>query len=66
MPQYFLGHLVRVERIEQRARMHARLALAGHAFRGVGIPDAVRSGERRGSSAARVRWLARKTVFSES
>jgi protoporphyrinogen/coproporphyrinogen III oxidase len=56
MPQYFLGHLVRVEAIEQRARTHAGLALAGNAFRGVGIPDAVRSGEE---AAARLLASAR-------
>jgi protoporphyrinogen/coproporphyrinogen III oxidase len=46
MPQYHLGHLERVDRIEQRARRHARFALAGNAYRGVGIPDAVKSGEQ--------------------
>lgn len=51
MPQYFLGHLGRVEQIEQRVRTHAKFALAGNAYRGVGIPDAVRSGEE---AAARI------------
>ncbi|MCG8554624.1 MAG: protoporphyrinogen oxidase [Proteobacteria bacterium] len=45
MPQYHVGHLKLVRRIEQRAARHPGLALAGAAFRGVGIPDAVRSGE---------------------
>jgi oxygen-dependent protoporphyrinogen oxidase len=45
MPQYKLGHLARVDRIEARVREHPGLALAGNAYRGVGIPDAVRSGE---------------------
>lgn len=51
MPQYHLGHLARVARIEALAQKHVRFALAGNAFRGVGIPDAVRSGEQ---AAARV------------
>lgn len=44
MPQYTLGHLDRIDAILQRARKHPRLALAGNAFHGVGIPDCVRSG----------------------
>lgn len=51
MPQYKLGHLARVSRIEALVANHAGFALAGNAYHGVGIPDAVRSGER---AAARV------------
>jgi oxygen-dependent protoporphyrinogen oxidase len=51
MPQYHLGHLARVARIEALASKHARFALAGNAYRGVGIPDAVKSGE---DAAARI------------
>ncbi|HVZ76769.1 MAG TPA: protoporphyrinogen oxidase [Gemmatimonadaceae bacterium] len=46
MPQYNVGHLDRVSRIEQRAGAIPGLALAGAAFRGVGIPDCVQSGLR--------------------
>lgn len=45
MPQYYVGHLARVERIRELAGRHEGLALAGNAFEGVGIPDCVRSGE---------------------
>lgn len=45
MPQYYVGHLERVARIEAYERKHPRFALAGNAYRGVGIPDAVKSGE---------------------
>jgi len=45
MPQYHVGHQGRVARIELQERQHARFALAGNAYRGVGIPDAVKSGE---------------------
>jgi oxygen-dependent protoporphyrinogen oxidase len=45
MPQYHVGHLARVARIEERERAVPGLALAGNALHGVGIPDAVRSGE---------------------
>jgi oxygen-dependent protoporphyrinogen oxidase len=46
MPQYYVGHLERARRIEQLASEHSRLALAGNAFDGVGIPDCVASGEK--------------------
>jgi oxygen-dependent protoporphyrinogen oxidase len=45
MPQYRVGHLARVETIEQRLRALPGLFLAGGAYRGVGIADCVRSGE---------------------
>jgi len=46
MPQYAVGHLDRVAEIEERASAVARFALAGAAYRGVGIPDCIRSGEQ--------------------
>jgi len=46
MPQYDVGHLDRVTRIESATARHAGLALAGNAYRGVGIPDCVHSGEQ--------------------
>jgi len=45
MPQYHVGHLARVEAIEQAVARHPGLRLAGGAYRGVGIADCVRSGE---------------------
>ncbi len=45
MPQYLIGHLDRVAAIEARAARHPGLALAGSAYRGVGVPDCIRSGE---------------------
>lgn len=52
MPQYTLGHLDRVARLEGRVRELPGLALAGNATRGVGLPDCVRSGE----AAAEALW----------
>lgn len=46
MPQYHLGHLERVKRIEERIASLPGLALAGNAYSGIGIPDCVRSGEK--------------------
>ena len=45
MPQYEVGHGSRLEAIDARVAALPRLALAGSAYRGVGIPDCVRSGE---------------------
>src|SRR5262249_43658904 len=45
MPQYTVGHLDRVAGIESRLATVPGLALAGAAYRGVGIPDCIRSGE---------------------
>jgi protoporphyrinogen/coproporphyrinogen III oxidase len=45
MPQYRVGHLQRVARIESRVTELAGLALAGNAYRGVGIPQCIHSGE---------------------
>jgi len=45
MPQYHLGHGELVDRIEQRAAAIDGFALCGNAFRGVGIPNCIHSGE---------------------
>jgi oxygen-dependent protoporphyrinogen oxidase len=45
MAQYNVGHLERLERIERLRKQMPGLALAGNAYRGIGIPDCIRSGE---------------------
>jgi oxygen-dependent protoporphyrinogen oxidase len=45
MPQYHVGHLERVKRIEARLAALSSLVLAGNAYLGLGIPDCIRSGE---------------------
>ena len=45
MPQYHVGHLEQVAKIEGFSREHLGIALAGIACRGVGVPDAISSGE---------------------
>lgn len=44
MAQYGVGHLERLDRIERLRRQLPGLALAGNAYRGIGIPDCIRSG----------------------
>jgi oxygen-dependent protoporphyrinogen oxidase len=46
MPQYHVGHLRLVQEIEAAAARWPRLFLAGNAFRGVGLPDCIQSGEQ--------------------
>jgi oxygen-dependent protoporphyrinogen oxidase len=45
MPQYHVGHQERVTRIEARLAQLPGLKLAGSAFRGVGVPDCMHSGQ---------------------
>ena len=44
MAQYGVGHLERLERIENLRKQIPGLALAGNGYRGIGVPDCVRSG----------------------
>jgi len=46
MPQYLIGHLERATAVEAREAGLRGIALAGNGLRGVGIPDAIHSGER--------------------
>jgi len=45
MPQYNLGHLEKVGRIEKMVAAIPGLSLAGNAYHGIGIPDCIHSGE---------------------
>jgi len=45
MPQYNLGHPEILNRINEELQNHPGLALAGNGYRGIGIPDCIRSGE---------------------
>src|SRR5262249_59387527 len=44
MPQYVVGHRVRLDRIARLLARHPGLSLAGASYRGVGIPDCIASG----------------------
>jgi protoporphyrinogen/coproporphyrinogen III oxidase len=45
MAQYGVGHLERLDRIERLRRQFPSLALAGNGYRGIGIPDCIRSAQ---------------------
>jgi oxygen-dependent protoporphyrinogen oxidase len=62
MPQYTLGHLDRLATIDRRLAAYPGLFLAGAAYRGVGIPDCIQSGEAAAASAlSHTRSTAEKT-----
>jgi oxygen-dependent protoporphyrinogen oxidase len=46
MPQYCIGHLARLQRIEERRMQLPGLYLTGNAFEGVGIPQCIRHAKR--------------------
>jgi protoporphyrinogen/coproporphyrinogen III oxidase len=57
IPQYHVGHLDRVARIDSRAATHPGLFLGGNAYCGIALPDCV---EQSGYLADRVAaWLTR-------
>lgn len=45
MPQYNLGHPEILKKIDAALETHPNLALAGNAYRGIGIPDCIHSGD---------------------
>ena len=53
MPQYEVGHLEQVNAIEKLVGEIPGLTLAGNAYRGAGIPDCIRSGERAANTISR-------------
>jgi protoporphyrinogen/coproporphyrinogen III oxidase len=52
LPQYTVGHMGRIAAMEWRVKTLPRLALAGNAYRGVGLPDCIKSAEE----AAELLW----------
>lgn len=52
MAQYTPGHLERVKRIDLAVKSIPGLAIAGNAFKGIGVPDCVRSGQEAALSLA--------------
>jgi len=58
MAQYNVGHLERLDRIELLSKQFPGLALAGNGYRGIGIPDCVRSGREAAGRALAAIGLA--------
>jgi oxygen-dependent protoporphyrinogen oxidase len=51
MAQYGVGHLERLQRIESLLQQLPGVALAGNGYRGIGVPDCIRSGTEAASRA---------------
>jgi protoporphyrinogen/coproporphyrinogen III oxidase len=51
MAQYGVGHLERLERIENLLQELPGLTLAGNGYRGIGVPDCIRSGNEAANRA---------------
>lgn len=58
MAQYNVGHLERLVRIERFLKKLPGLALAGNGYRGIGVPDCVRSGKNAAAQALAAVGLA--------
>jgi protoporphyrinogen/coproporphyrinogen III oxidase len=52
MAQYGVGHLERLERIERLRQQLPGLAVAGNGYRGIGVPDCIRSGKEAAAFAS--------------
>jgi protoporphyrinogen/coproporphyrinogen III oxidase len=61
MAQYGVGHLERLQRIESLLQQLPGLTLAGNAYRGIGVPDCVRSGTEAADKALLAVGLAKVT-----
>ncbi len=59
MAQYGVGHLERIERIERLRKQLPGLALAGNGYRGIGVPDCVRSGREAAKQAVQMKVVVR-------
>ncbi len=62
MPQYHVGHLALIDRIETAAALLPGLELAGNSYRGVGIPHCIHSGEQ---AAERIAALLNEAVADD-
>jgi oxygen-dependent protoporphyrinogen oxidase len=60
MAQYGVGHLERLDRIERLRQQLPGLALAGNGYRGIGIPDCVRSGQEAAKLVLNAETLSEK------
>jgi oxygen-dependent protoporphyrinogen oxidase len=65
MAQYAVGHLERLERIEQLRPTTPGLFLAGNAYKGIGVPDCIRSGNEAATSALSFLGLTTRISVSQ-
>ena len=60
MAQYGVGHLDRLDRIDDLLKELPGLAFAGNGYRGIGVPDCIRSGNDAAAKILTVLGLARE------
>ncbi|HZW94225.1 MAG TPA: protoporphyrinogen oxidase [Candidatus Eremiobacteraceae bacterium] len=58
MAQYGVGHLERLDRIERLRQQLPGLALAGNGYRGIGVPDCVRTGQEAANQVLKLQMTA--------
>jgi protoporphyrinogen/coproporphyrinogen III oxidase len=63
MAQYGVGHLDRLDRIERLRQQLPGVALAGNAYRGIGVPDCVRSGREAAKQLVESKLLIARDVI---
>ena len=61
MAQYPVGHLERLQRIETLLQQLPGLALAGNGYRGIGVPDCIRTGDEAARKCIAALGLAAET-----
>ena len=66
IPQYNVGHLARVERIDRRLSAVRGLHLTGNAFRGVGVNDCIRNAALLAARLAPERRPSRERLSAKS
>jgi oxygen-dependent protoporphyrinogen oxidase len=66
MAQYSVGHLDRLDRIERLRQQLPALALAGNGYRGIGVPDCVRSGSEAATALLAAFGLATTAQVEQS
>ena len=54
MPQYHIGHLDRLARLNRALEGEPTLALCGNSFTGVGLPNCIHTGEEAAEKV--VKW----------
>jgi oxygen-dependent protoporphyrinogen oxidase len=62
MAQYSVDHLDRVTRIEAAAQRLPGFAIAGNCFRGIGVPDCIRTGQEAAAIVAKLAQEPRQPV----
>ena len=64
LPQYAVGHLERLQRLESCVHALGNIDLLGNGYRGVGVPDLIREARRAGCTLAQVAHLREQETIA--